>query len=272
MVGARRRLAELCEGAIAWSAPFGAVGSGIERGSAGGARRIASVKILVVDDHPLVRDAIASLLAQLDSTMTVLQASECASALALVRAHSDIDLVVLDLHLPGTRGFDALDLLRLEQPAMPVVILSMAHDRATVLRAIKHGAMGFIPKLAAKDVILNAARLVLSGGVYLPPEAIADGDGRLAESIDRIPPQQGPRSQSELALTRRQGQVLALVMEGKSNKEICRVLGLAERTVKVHVTAVLNALAVSTRTQAVIAASRLGLTAEQLLAGDELIS
>ena len=230
------------------------------------------MKILVVDDHPLVRDAIASLLARLDAAVTVLQACDCAGALELVRANYDIDLVVLDLHLPGTRGFDALDLLRVEQPAMPIVILSMAHDRATVLQAIKHGAMGFIPKLAAKDVILNAARLVLSGSVYLPPEAIADGDGRLADSIDRSHLQQGPRSQSELALTRRQGQVLALVMEGKSNKEICRVLGLAERTVKVHLTAVLNALAVSTRTQAVIAANRLGLTSEQLMAGDAVFS
>ena len=219
---------------------------------------------------PLVRDAIAGLLAQLDAAVTILEACDCASALELARVHTDIDLVVLDLHLPGTRGFDALDLFRRDQPAMPVVILSMVHDRQSVLQAIKHGAMGFIPKVAAKNVILNAARLVLAGGVYLPPEAVADGDGRLADAIDLMPPPHGPRSQSELGLTRRQGQVLALVMQGKSNKEICRALGLAERTVKVHVTAVLSALAVSTRTQAVIAASRLGLRAEQLLAGDAM--
>lgn len=228
------------------------------------------MKILVVDDHPLVRDAIAGLLAQLDAAVTILEACDCTSALELARVHTDIDLVVLDLHLPGTRGFDALDLFRRDQPAMPVVILSMVHDRQSVLQAIKHGAMGFIPKVAAKNVILNAARLVLAGGVYLPPEAVADGDGRLADAIDLMPPPHGPRSQSELGLTRRQGQVLALVMQGKSNKEICRALGLAERTVKVHVTAVLSALAVSTRTQAVIAASRLGLRAEQLLAGDAM--
>lgn len=222
------------------------------------------MKILVVDDHPLVRDAMANLLAAVAPSMTILEATDCPTALEIARAQPDIDLVVLDLNLPGTRGFEALDQFRREQPAMPLVILSTLHDRQTVLQAIKRGAMGFIPKVAAKDVIVNATRLVLGGGVYLPPEAIVEEERRGKE----VPDASGPRSLADLGLTARQGQVLALIMRGRSNKEICRTLGLAERTVKVHVTAVLTALRVSSRTQAVIAATQLGLNADQLFATD----
>jgi DNA-binding NarL/FixJ family response regulator len=222
------------------------------------------MKILVVDDHPLVRDAMANLLAAVAPSVTILEATDCPSALDIARAQPDVDLVVLDLNLPGTRGFEALEQFRRDQPALPVVILSALHDRQTVLQAIKRGAMGFIPKAAAKDVIVNATRLVLGGGVYLPPEAIVEGERRGNEVIDAS----GPRSLAELGLTARQGQVLALIMRGCSNKEICRTLGLAERTVKVHVTAVLSALRVASRTQAVIAAAQLGLNADDLFATD----
>jgi len=222
------------------------------------------VKILVVDDHPLVRDAMANLLRRLAENTTVLEAGDCESGITLVRAHPDTDLVVLDLNLPGTRGFEALDRFRREQPATPVVILSMTQDRQTVTEAIKHGAMGFIPKSAAPEIIVGAAQLVLAGGVYLPPEA-------LAESGQTSTPKGRPvGSVAELGLTPRQGQVLALVMRGQTNKEICRSLGLAERTVKVHVTAVLAAFRVATRTQAVIAATESGLDPDELMRlGDE---
>jgi DNA-binding NarL/FixJ family response regulator len=222
------------------------------------------MKILVVDDHPLVRDAMANLLAGITPSTTILEAADCASALDIARAQPDVDIVVLDLNLPGMRGFEALEQFRREQPALPVVILSALHDRQTVLQAIKRGAMGFIPKVAAKDVIVNATRLVLGGGVYLPPEAIVEGERRGNEATEAA----GPRSLADLGLTARQGQVLALIMRGRSNKEICRTLGLAERTVKVHVTAVLSALRVASRTQAVIAAAQLGLDADELFAAD----
>jgi DNA-binding NarL/FixJ family response regulator len=224
------------------------------------------VKILVVDDHPLVRDAMASILQGLSSSLRVLQAADCATALRLARAHRDLDLVLLDLNLPGSRGFDALDRMRREHPALPVVILSMFQDRQTVLGAIQRGAMGFIPKAAAKDVILKAARQVLAGGVYVPPEAVTGVSAYGGGAQEFVAPGRGSRSLADLRLTPRQGQVLALIMRGKSNKEICQTLGLAERTVKVHVTAVLTALKVSSRTQAVIAAGQLGLSADDLLA------
>ena len=222
------------------------------------------LEIIVVDDHPLVRDAMAQLLAGLAPGVRVLEAGDCDSGLALAREHPHTDLLVLDLNLPGVSGFEALERFRREQPALPVLILSALHDRRTVLAAIHRGAMGFVPKLAAKDVIVGAARLVLAGGLYLPPEAIVEEERR-GSSAHASPP---PRSLADLRLTPRQQQVLALIMRGRSNKEICRTLGLAERTVKVHVSAVLSALRVSSRTQAVVAAGAMGLKAEDLLAAD----
>jgi DNA-binding NarL/FixJ family response regulator len=142
----------------------------------------------------------------------------------------------------------------------------MFQDRQTVLAAIQRGAMGFIPKAAVKEVILKAARQVLAGGVYVPPEAVTGASTSGREAQEFVAPGRGSQSLADLRLTPRQGQVLALIMRGKSNKEICQTLGLAERTVKVHVTGVLTALKVSSRTQAVIAASQLGLSADDLLA------
>ena len=222
------------------------------------------MKILVVDDHPLVRDAMAQLIAQLGGGTSVLQAPDCAAGLEAARAHSDIDLVLLDLNLPGLRGIPALERFRQEHPATPVVIVSMFRDRETVNEAIRLGAMGFIPKSSSRDTIVNALRLILAGSVYVPPEAATGENGR-----EDAPPLSHARSASELGLTARQGQVLALVMKGRSNKHICRELGLAERTVKAHMSAVLNALKVSSRTQAVIAAGKLGLDADSLLAAPD---
>jgi DNA-binding NarL/FixJ family response regulator len=223
------------------------------------------VKVLVVDDHPLVRDAMAGILAGLSSDLEIIEASDCAAGLAVARAHPDLDLVLLDLELPGSRRFDALDRFRREHPTLPVVILSMHRDRHAVRGAIERGAMGFIPKASPKEVIASATRLVLSGGVYLPPEALAEEDGD-AGTGEFAPLAGGSRSLADLGLTPRQGQVLALIMQGKSNKEICRDLGLADRTVKMHVTAVLTALRVSSRAKAVVAAGKFGLSLDALLA------
>lgn len=222
------------------------------------------MKVLIVDDHPLVRDAMAQLAMQLDDTVQVLQAPDCPHGLDAAHAHPDLDLVLLDLNLPGLRGMPALECFRREHPSAPVVVVSMFRDRSVVTEALRRGAMGFIPKSSGRETILNALRLVLGGSVYVPPEA-ALGDGLGHEAMPFALDGSG-HSGSQLGLTPRQGQVLALVMKGRSNKEICRELGLAERTVKVHLTAVLNALKVTSRTQAVIAANRLGVDAEELLA------
>ena len=222
------------------------------------------MKILVVDDHPLVREAMTQLVMRLGGPIEVFDAQDCLAGLALARLHPDLDLVLLDLNLPGLCGIPGLERFRAEHPTTPVVVVSMFRDRDTVAEVMKHGAVGFIPKSSGCETIVNALRLVLAGSVYVPPEVAFTQDhpdpalpAGLRANIN---------SPAAVGLTPRQGQVLALVMHGRANKEICRELGLAERTVKAHLTAVLNALKVTSRTQAVIAANRLGLDADGLLA------
>ena len=211
------------------------------------------MKILVVDDHPLIREAMQHVLSDLAEGVSLLGAGDVMSALEVLDAQPEIDLVLLDLSLPGPSGLDAIDLLRDRHPGTPVVVLSASDDQATVVSALDHGAMGFIPKCSANQLILNALRLVLAGGVYVPPQAVNGNNGS-------APPRRlQATSITELGLTERQAEVLSLMIQGKPNKVICRELNLAEGTVKIHVTAILKALNVSNRTQAVIAANRLGM-------------
>jgi DNA-binding NarL/FixJ family response regulator len=214
------------------------------------------VKILIVDDHPLILEALRHVLRALDSAIEVLEARETSEALTCARAHSDIDLVLLDLGLPGKTGLDALHELRSEQPDLPVVVLSATEDRETVIGAVDAGAMGFISKASRNDVLVNALRIVLSGAVYLPPQLLQHRGATAAESENTRP---SSLTYRDVGLTDRQADVLSLLIQGKSNKLICRELGLAEGTVKIHVTAILKALNVVNRTQAVVAVGRLGL-------------
>ena len=226
-----------------------------------GGSKLVLVKILIVDDHPLVRDAMAGVVVALASEVEVLQAADCTRGLALAQNGADIDLLLLDLNLPGVRGFEALEQFRHAHPALPVVVVSMYHDGDTVREVIRRGAMGFIPKVCSKEVILGALRLVLSGAVYVPSQAMVEESGLTAVHS----PGRAALSLAELGLTPRQGEVLVLMMRGCSNKLIGRELGLAERTVKLHVTAVLNTLRVTSRTQAVIVAAHMGLDSDHLL-------
>lgn len=213
------------------------------------------MKILVVDDHVLIREALRVVLAELKPEAQILEAGSARAALDRLAEHPDIELVLLDLKLPDRDGFDALAELRERHPAAAVVVLSAQQDRESVARALGLGALGFIPKSAPRDVMLGAFNLVFAGGVYVPPEI-----------LDRqAPPPAPPRphgwrtAAADLGLTERQTDVLDLMMRGKSNKAICRALGLAEPTVKSHVTAILRALKATNRTEAVVAAGALGL-------------
>ena len=225
------------------------------------------MKILVVDDHALIRTALRGVLGELDRDVTVLEARDCRSAFDLIDAQPDLDLVLLDLNLPGMHGLAALDDLRARHPALPVVVLSSANDRASVMQALEQGAMGYIPKLSSNEVLISALRLVLSGGIYIPPEILARlesppaADRQAAAASERGGSPQ--RTPADLGLSGRQAQVLRLLLEGKSNKLICRELDLAESTVKNHVSLILKALNVTSRTQAVIAAARMGLVFER---------
>jgi len=215
------------------------------------------LKVLVVDDHPLIRQALHVVLKQLDADLQVLEAANCPDALALAEANGDLDLVLLDIHLPGVSGLDALQSFRERVPAVPVVVISASEDPDDVTRALDSGAMGYIPKTQSSQVMISALRLVLAGGVYLPSEMMRRSPAAIGSRQHN--PAQSSTGYRDIGLTERQAQVLALLIQGKPNKLICRDLDLAEGTVKIHITAILKALKVSNRTQAVIEVSRLGL-------------
>jgi DNA-binding NarL/FixJ family response regulator len=213
------------------------------------------MKILVVDDHPLVLDALSALLPELGAGTEVRVALDAAEASAVLDSEPDVGLVLLDLALPGTRGLDVLADYVLDYPGVPVVVLSATHDRATVNAALAAGARGFIAKTADARELLDALRQVIGGGEYLTPDValVPDGDGV------RIAP-------GALGLTPRQADVLTLLVQGKPNKLICRDLNLSEGTVKVHVSAILKALKVRSRAQAVATLARRGISVETLAA------
>jgi DNA-binding NarL/FixJ family response regulator len=219
------------------------------------------MKILLVDDHVLFREGVALLLRHLVEGDELLEAGTCEEALNLLRNDPNIELVLLDIHLPGMSGLDAIPLIRERSPLTPIVALSSSDDRQTILSAIDAGAMGFIPKSSSSAVLSAALRLVLSKGIYIPPEILRDRSGlepmpspalHSAKATIRTTP-------ADLGLTSRQADVLFLILQGKSAKAICRDLSLSSSTVKVHTSAALRALNVTTRTQAVVAAARIGL-------------
>ena len=211
----------------------------------------------MIDDHPLVQEAVSNVLRRLEPHAAIDVAGDCERGLELARQGAEPDLVLLDLNLPGVSGIPAVKLWRTRYPGVAVVVLSAATDQQTVLAAIGAGAAGFIPKSSSNEVMVNALRLVLGGGRYLPPELLsrsgASEDARQRSRQGTTP------SVERLGLSARQAEVLKLIAKGAPNKAICRELGLAERTVKAHVTAVLRALKVTSRTQAAIEASKLGL-------------
>jgi len=227
-----------------------------------GARR-RGMKILLVDDHVLIREALRGVLNELKGEATVVEASDWSQAIREIDQDADIDLILLDLTLPDRDGFEILAELRERYPAISVVVLSAQHDRDSVARALDLGALGFIPKSAQREVMLSAFNLIFSGGMYIPPEILVRQE--LAPAQSAAAPARSGRlvSAADLGLTERQMEVLALMMQGRSNKVICRVLDLAEPTVKNHVSAILKALKVTNRTEAVIAAGALGFTPPQ---------
>jgi len=219
------------------------------------------LRVLVVDDHPLIREALRQVLKALDREIDLIEAAGAAEGLAAAAQNEKLDVILLDLALPGTDGFDVLRELRERYPSFPVVVLSASDQSEIVMRALDAGAMGFIPKTSSNEVLLGALRLVLSGGVYLPPEVLRHSPTSVLAARPAVAA--SGVGYRDLGLTERQAQVLALVVQGKPNKIICRELNIAEGTVKIHVTSILNALGVSNRTQAVIAVGKLGLKLPQ---------
>jgi two-component system, NarL family, nitrate/nitrite response regulator NarL len=213
--------------------------------------------ILLVDDHTLFREALLHVLNQLNTQVIVLEAASVSEAVQLIANIRNLDLILLDIDLPSVDGLTALPSLRELTPTVPIVVLSGSEAAEHVKRALKNGAVGYIPKSCSSHEMLAALNIVLQGDVYIPPKLL----GKLETAslsfenyADNLPVQSG--------LTARQIEVLELMANGLPNKSIARDLNVAEGTVKLHIAAIFRTLKVNNRTQAVTEAARLGLIAK----------
>ncbi len=211
------------------------------------------MRILVADDHAVVRAGMVHTLNGLAPGVEVREADSPQSVYSALAAEPAFDLALLDLFMPGGDGFELVAGVCDRYPELPVVVLSASEDPRHVRKAIDCGASGFLTKSAGHDVMLGALKLVLAGGVYLPPFALAPPKGTADEPTPEEERHAAGRVLLE-SLTPRQREVLKLMGEGLSNKEIARQLGLSENTVKIHVTGVLRSLQVANRTAAVVLA------------------
>ena len=219
------------------------------------------MKILVVDDHSVFRAGLIQLLSALDSETEILEANRFDEAEEIAVSTRDLDLITVDLVMPGCDPFTGLGRLRARAPEVPVVVLSVIEQRRDVIRAIELGAMGYIPKAASSEEIVHGLKQVLEGNIYVPRALLNQPDGAEA-----------PISPSTVAdnrrlvetLTQRQKEVFELLAKGKSNPEIARDLGVSAHTVRIHISAILRALGVSNRTQAAVLAAGHGVQDAQV--------
>lgn len=212
------------------------------------------MKILLCDDHALFRAGLRHVLRDLAEGTELREAPNADAALRLLQQDSELDLVLLDLDLPGVSGMSALRALRQRFPTLPVVIVSASERAEDVREALAAGAAGFIPKASTSPVLLGALRLVLSGGVYVPPLVLGAAEAPPADPAPHV-----RRRERAGQLTPRQLEILRLLAKGLTNREICGVLGIAEGTVKAHLAALFEALDVTNRTEAVGLMRELGL-------------
>jgi len=204
------------------------------------------MKLLIIDDHPVLRDGLASLLKQAGPDTVIVEAPDARQGVSMAERLTDLDLVILDLSMPGMPGFEALSELGRRRPDLPVIVLSSSEDPKDVRKALASGALGYVPKSASQHVLLAAIRLVLNGDLYVPPLILDPVAGDVRQQVSE--------SGHPGTLTPRQIEVLALISEGKPNKTIATELALSEKTVKAHITAIFKTLNVVNRTQAAAAA------------------
>lgn len=212
--------------------------------AAGQPRTDTRLKILVVDDHALIREGLRQVLRGLEEDVEVFEASSCTRAFELAAQEPELDLVLLDYHLPDMNGLEALDIFARQHPALPIIVISGSVNPRIMQQVMNKGAAAFLTKSGMSDELLSVTRLVLAGGVHMPALAPLASE----EGVADAPP----------LLTPRQEEVLLLLLDGYTNKEIGRMLYLSEETVKNHVSSILRCFGVTTRTQAVLAARRHG--------------
>jgi DNA-binding NarL/FixJ family response regulator len=203
-------------------------------------------RFLIADDHPLFRDALRLTMSVRHPGAPIIEAASFAGVVERLAADDDVDLVLLDLAMPGMHGLAGLVFLRTQHPGVPIVVVSASEDAATIRQALRYGVSGYIPKSLATEVIGQAVDAVLRGGLWVPPGIEMTGADRLYPATERIQ-----------SLTPQQMRVLMMLSEGLLNKQIAHILDVSESTVKAHVSAILQKLGVDSRTQAVIAASHL---------------
>lgn len=208
----------------------------------------ANTHLVIADDHPLFRDALRQAVASVVASAKINEAGSFEELTALLDRETDVDLILLDLSMPGISGFSGLIYLRAQFPAIPVVIVSASDDSATIRRSMDFGASGFIPKRFGVETLRDAIGKVMRGDVWIPADVdlSAAGDPDMMKLRDRL-----------MTLTPQQVRVLMMLSEGLLNKQIAFELGVSEATIKAHVSAILQKLGVESRTQAVIAAAKI---------------
>lgn len=216
------------------------------------------MKVLLIDDHPLILTAMQAVISGLGDDIAVTGAQSAEQAWERLRDTPGFDLALLDLTLGDTSGFEVLAQMRRAHPQVAVVILSASENAGDVVRALDLGAMGFIPKRASTEALMDALRIVMSGGLFVPQHLFGPNRGRPSEAAGLHDAPGGvAKSLQHLGLTPRQHDVLSGLLKGLPNKLIARELSLSLDTVKDHVASVLRALNVTSRTQAVLAVSRM---------------
>lgn len=208
--------------------------------------------ILTADDHALMREGIHIVLNRLENKFQLLSATNFNEVINHLNEIADIDLVLLDLNMPGEKPFTGLARVLSAAKGIPVIVLSASEDPADMQQSIELGAKGFIPKSSSNQILVAALELVLSGGMYFPPQIFDSATG------DKNSTRNQPGT-VQASITRRQKEVLELIAKGKPNKEIGRTLGLSDGTVRTHVNAIFKLLDVNNRTQAGVKARKLGL-------------
>ncbi len=220
------------------------------------------MRLLLIEDHTVVAEGLKFLLGEIDPTISCVTTGTIAQAL---QTAGIFDLILLDLKLPDTVGFEGLRIIREVFSGVPVALLSGEENTAVIRSAIAEGAMGFVPKSASSQVLLAAMRLILAGGTYLPPHAFASWPASKPHQKDDVTSiersrKDGSRAQHATGLSGRQLEILMKAVQGKPNKVIARETGLAEGTVKAHLSAAFRLINVSNRTEAVFKAAQIGLT------------
>lgn len=206
------------------------------------------MKILIADDHALFRDGLAMRLEEIDPDVVLLQAATFSQALKILDQENDIDMIIVDLDMPDMKWEEGIEQLRQKSNEINMVVISASEDVRSIRKVLASGIKGYIPKRSEPKIMHNALKLILEGGTYIPPALI--------ENNAEMPLNGNHRGKT---LTNRQSQVLDLIAQGKSNKQIAYEMGVSEATVKLHINALLRSLKVNNRTQAVVTAQKMGL-------------